>query len=247
MFKLHQLFCNPKAHVLCPGARILRGRMRAQGEEEKQARREAILDAAGALFADGHQIANVADIAAAAGLAKGTVYLYFPTKEAIYMALHLRHCGQFFEPLLARLEQAEPLQFDELLALTDHHILAAPDYLPLGAHCSGFAENAVPLEAIAEFQSQMNRWLVAAGTGIERHFPRIPAGDGASLLHHSYALMVGLFSLMRGSIPARGQPASEINAVPMALRQCVQIPGMGDFRHEAHRALARYWSLAVGP
>jgi AcrR family transcriptional regulator len=236
MFKLQQLFCNPRAHVLCPGARILRGRMRAQGEEEKQARREAILDAAGSLFSERHQIANVADIAAAAGLAKGTVYLYFPTKEAIYMALHLRHCAQFFQPLLERLAQTEPLQFDELMALTNRHILAAPDYLPLGAHCNGFAENAVPPEAIADFQAQLNSWLVSAGAGIERHFPRVAAGDGASLLHHSYALMVGLFSLMRGG---SGAPAT-------AARQCVQIPGMGDFIQEAQRALTRYWTLAVG-
>lgn len=230
MFKLHQLFCDPRAHILCPGSRILRSRMRAQGEDEKMARREAILDAASTLFAERHQLANVADIAAAAGLAKGTVYLYFPTKEAIYLALHQRHCSQFFTPLLERLAAPQPMQVAEIMALANQHILFSPVYMPLGAFCNGFADNAVPTEAMAQFQEQLNHWLMTAGAGIERHFPRVPPGDGASLLHHSYALMVGLYSLMRGgpSIP------------------CVQIPGMGSFQQEAQRALLRYWMLATG-
>jgi len=54
-------------------------------EREKQMRRAAILDAARALFNDkGFRDTTIDDIARATELARGTVYLYFESKEEIY-------------------------------------------------------------------------------------------------------------------------------------------------------------------
>jgi len=51
-------------------------------EGDKEERRNALLDAAEALFlAQPGRMASVAEVAQAAGVAKGTVYLYFPSKE----------------------------------------------------------------------------------------------------------------------------------------------------------------------
>lgn len=50
-------------------------------------RRAEILDAAYRVFAErGFEQATTADIAAAAGVAKGTLYLYYPSKQEIYDA-----------------------------------------------------------------------------------------------------------------------------------------------------------------
>jgi AcrR family transcriptional regulator len=55
---------------------------------ERQARRKAILDAArGVFFEKGLMAATVDEIAARSGLAKGTIYLYFRSKEEIYASL----------------------------------------------------------------------------------------------------------------------------------------------------------------
>lgn len=52
------------------------------------ARRSQILDAAAAIFArSGFHESRMEDIAAAAGLSKGTLYLYFDSKDAIVTAL----------------------------------------------------------------------------------------------------------------------------------------------------------------
>jgi len=52
------------------------------------ARREAILDAALTVFAErGYEAARLDDMAARAGVAKGTLYLYFKDKEALFAAL----------------------------------------------------------------------------------------------------------------------------------------------------------------
>ena len=52
-----------------------------------QQRREAILDAAAPVFArHGYQGAEIQLVADACGVAKGTIYLYFPGKEALFLA-----------------------------------------------------------------------------------------------------------------------------------------------------------------
>lgn len=209
-----------------------RGRMRARDGGEKEARRQDILDAADLLFAERHDLANVADIAAAAGLAKGTVYLYFQSKEEIYLALHLRHVEQFFTRLITRLKSARTFHFSEMQALANEHILAPRTYLPLGACCIGFAAGAVPAAASAHFQARITEWLQEAGAGLERHFPRLARGEGLRLLNHSYAIMLGLYSLLR----------SEQSNDP----KCPQIRGIGNFRDEAPLALMRYWAHVAG-
>src|ERR1700722_7872822 len=56
-------------------------------KEASELRRSAILRAARTVFSrQGYSETVVADIAAQAGIAKGTLYLYFPSKEQIYLA-----------------------------------------------------------------------------------------------------------------------------------------------------------------
>ena len=207
-------------------------RVRALDGEDKEARRRAILDAAERLFSESQALANVADVADAAGLAKGTVYLYFQTKEEIYLALHARGVGHFFNALIARLDDGMPFCFDEMYALTQLHLLDSPTYMPLSTSCMGFAPNAVPLEAAMQFQTQMTSWMVSAGTGIERHFTNLAPGEGVRLLKHSYALMIGLYSLR----------SERSNMDP----KCPVIPGMGSYQEEASLALSRYWAQVTG-
>ncbi len=58
--------------------------------EETRAKRKAILDAARAIIArQGYEETTIAQIASAAGVAVGTVYLYFRNKRDIYTALSL--------------------------------------------------------------------------------------------------------------------------------------------------------------
>jgi AcrR family transcriptional regulator len=64
-------------------------------EETRTARRDQIIAAAVACFARaGYHTTTMADVAAQAGVSKGTPYLYFESKEALFIALHEQwDCG----------------------------------------------------------------------------------------------------------------------------------------------------------
>jgi len=60
----------------------------------KQARPGEILDAALEVFAEkGFAAARMEDIAKRAGVTKGTIYLYFPSKEDVFKSLARKHVG----------------------------------------------------------------------------------------------------------------------------------------------------------
>ena len=61
---------------------------RARSEEQRQAKLEAILAAALDVFVEkGFSDARLEDVAARAGVAKGTIYLYVASKEALFEAM----------------------------------------------------------------------------------------------------------------------------------------------------------------
>jgi AcrR family transcriptional regulator len=71
------------------------------------AKRQRILDSAAQLFAQHHyHEVRMDDIAAEAGVAKGTLYLHFKDKEALYLALILDGIQRLFEEVQARIADA---------------------------------------------------------------------------------------------------------------------------------------------
>lgn len=69
-------------------AAVSRGRVRRDDLEGRRARADTILEAAGELIERwGYDKTTVEDIASAAGVAKGTIYLHWKTREALFVAL----------------------------------------------------------------------------------------------------------------------------------------------------------------
>jgi AcrR family transcriptional regulator len=95
------------ASTLAPTAHArTRGKRRARGRAEKSAaRRDAVLAAALDEFsARGFAATRIDDVARRAGVAKGTIYLYFRDKEALFKDL----VRTMLVPLVAALEAPPP-------------------------------------------------------------------------------------------------------------------------------------------
>ncbi|MDQ2963653.1 MAG: TetR/AcrR family transcriptional regulator [Pseudomonadota bacterium] len=175
-------------------------RQRAIHTEDKELRYQAILDAAEPLLhhATGRG-PSMADVADEAGLAKGTVYLYFPSKNELLLALLERDIDGFFSALAGILEGSAPLSIDQILTLMQRKIFEPPLFLPLAGRCFGWVGQSLPIEVARGFNARMAGRLERAGGGLERHFQGLRPGDGVALLRHSYALILGFWQTARGA------------------------------------------------
>jgi TetR/AcrR family transcriptional regulator, transcriptional repressor of aconitase len=72
-------------------------------EEHKERRREEILEAAQRVFArHGYEGATVARLEAETGLSRGAIFSYFPSKDALFVAVIGRSSGRLVELWLER-------------------------------------------------------------------------------------------------------------------------------------------------
>jgi TetR/AcrR family transcriptional regulator len=77
-------------------------------EREKQRRREDILDAAEKIFfTKGYEISTMDDVAEMAELSKGTLYLYFKSKEEIHWEITQRHMGKVLDNMESAMDPAK--------------------------------------------------------------------------------------------------------------------------------------------
>jgi AcrR family transcriptional regulator len=212
-------------------------RQRAIQALAKQERHHAILDAAERLLLrSAERMANVAEVADEAGLAKGTVYLYFPSKEELLLAVHERNIEGFFTALIRLLETSKAFGIDDILALMNRHMVRPPLFLPLAARCFGMMGQSIPPGAALAFKQRMGQRLARAGAGLERHFPELAAGCGVALLHHSYALIIGLWQMSDDSAG---------KACLMAAREFDPEVFGWNYADELDRALRALWQGTV--
>lgn len=167
---------------------------RAIREEHKLERRQEILDAAERLFLsrpDG--LASMDELAVAAGVAKGTLYLYFPSKEEVLLALHERNVQALFDVLDREIAaKAERFTLDDLSRLARDLIVESPLYLPLTTQVMGFIGRSIPVESVVRLHMSIYERVAQTGEALERVF-RLPAGDGRRLLEYTHAFVIGLW------------------------------------------------------
>lgn len=85
-------------------------------------KRERIIDAAIAVFADkGFHVARISDIAKKAGVADGTIYLYFKHKEDLLLAIFEEKMGGLLRDLAEVLRDIDDPR-ERMRALARHHV-----------------------------------------------------------------------------------------------------------------------------
>lgn len=218
-------------------------KQRANDPHEKQLRKDAIVNAAARLYYDTQTLPAMNDVAHESGLAKGTLYLYFENKEALYLALHQRHVQSFFADLLSALEPQHAFDVDQMQGLVEQHMLDNPNFLPLCNVCMSTATNKFNEATHLDFHLQLGGWLMHAGAGLEARFPALKPGDGMRFLHHGYAMVLGMYQLLgeRGNLNAisLGETLNTDSSCPFTAFS------MGNFRQEAVAMLRGYWQQAM--
>lgn len=206
---------------------------RAYANEDKDARRRAILKAARDLFTAGNgELPAVAQIAVAAGLAKGTVYLYFRTKGAIFASILQEGWGEVVDDLEETFRPAGGARADKVAAFLSSyvgHVVCHPELLQLDSLGHGVLERNLEAETLLAFKRALLDRLITGGMVLEEALGLSP-GRGLQLLMRTYAMTRGLWQSFDLS-PATAQDAPT--------------PHQRDFGSELSEALAEYWRGAL--
>jgi len=171
-------------------------------EEARAARRDQIITAALTCFArTGYYATTMADVAAQAGVSKGTPYLYFPSKQALFIALHEEwDCGitARVDAAVAAMPEAERRSPRRILhtvscAVADHVLeqtltcRVLMEARALAAHEPGIAAAVRASDASTHEQLE---GLITAGI----HAGEWPAGTDPALAARLFT--AGLYGLM---------------------------------------------------
>lgn len=167
---------------------------RARSAEQKDLRRHEILAAAAQLYATRRlEAISMQDIARAAGLAKGSLYLYFETKEELYLTLLESSLQQWLAQLDAwLLAQTSPLHAAALATELARSLQRHPMLVRMLAILHTVLEHNLDRVRIAQFKHFLLRTLSHTASLIEQKLPRLLPGQGLQLLLRIDALVIGL-------------------------------------------------------
>lgn len=209
---------------------------RAISAEAKFERRNQILHAADELVKrHGHSAISVAEVAKRAGVAKGTVYLYFKTKEEIYLGLHQLWMNRKLDAFAALLEDTTTLLDGTVIGAAMAEVMISESHgLVIASTCHSLMETHVELAAAFEFKLELAQRLGILGSLIEQRFPHLAPGSGARLLVRAYATTLGLWQLMDTS--SRWRKLETATGLEVFNT---------DFPTELHAALVAIWRGAL--
>ena len=175
-------------------------------------------------------------VAAATGLAKGTVYLYFTTKEEIFATLLVEGWAPVMEMVEQIFQARKGRRSDKVKALLNafvEHLDRHPELLRLDALGSGVLEKNMTPEALLQFKRGFTGRLTKAASAIDRSLG-LEEGRGVQLLMRTYAMTRGLWQ------SAQHDPATLTIGIAPALMLTPDL-----YLRELKEALTEYWRGAL--
>lgn len=182
--------------VICRKTRLARGQ-RAVRDDLKDLRREEILAAALRLFRRRrYEDITIAEVAKESRIAKGTIYLYYRTKEEVFLGLLSREFAGWFDALdaaLAGLADPAPSAANAT-AFVDWVIGSLESrerFLRLIAVMHSVLEQNLELDTALEFKRELAVRTRRSGESLEQCIG-LPDGQGIRLLLQMLAMVIGL-------------------------------------------------------
>ncbi|WP_221088344.1 TetR/AcrR family transcriptional regulator [Deinococcus aquaedulcis] len=177
---------------------------RARSAEEKHQRRDDILRAAERLWTTtSYAELSMNQVAREAGLAKGTLYLYFDTKEELFLALLSEHLHRWIEATAELFTERQPRTAEQVAAVLLHHAEHLTPLRRLLVLLGTVLERNVRPELALEFRRDLDLQL----RRLVGHMP-YDAETAMRVLRHLYAMTIGwqqLSESLPGTDPVTAQ------------------------------------------
>lgn len=174
---------------------------RAMTEAQKDARRADILKVALHRFTlMPYESLSMADTAEEAGVAKGTLYLYFRSKEEMFLAIYTDQLNAWFDELDRELAHAHgDASIAAFLKFTGESLSRRPQLLKLMAILHSVLERNLDEATARRFKSWLKGRIEKTGALLEGYLPFLESGQGAGLLLKIDALIIGFQHLAEPS------------------------------------------------
>lgn len=167
---------------------------RAIRNEQKEERRQQIIEAAWQLFQERpYEAVNIVDITQRTGIAKGTLFLYFSTKEALFLAVQQQQFIIWFNTIDAQLTTlTPPTSIEQVVSLITQTLNTQPGLTRLFAILHVILERNITQEAANEFKQFLLSRINQTGKLLENCLSFLLEGEGAQTLLYMYALVIGV-------------------------------------------------------
>jgi AcrR family transcriptional regulator len=169
-------------------------RPRAISADHKRERRQDILAASLLLLEQhGYESITMAALAEQLGLAKGTLYLYFATKESLFLAVQTEQLATWFADLRARLllRRRRPLTAQALAQLLVASLGDYPQLPRLLSLLHSVLERNIALSEAIEFKRFLRQQVGETGAALELALPSLRRGQGGLLILRLHTLVIG--------------------------------------------------------
>lgn len=207
---------------------------RARGAKEKEIRRQSILTSAVKLYQQNPAaLPTTSMIGKDAGVAKGTLYLYFRSKEEIFLALleelHLkwlqtfRRTGSFDESIMLTL-------IDNSIGFMEEN----PLFMQLATMSTSVIEQNVDNKILLTHKNALATAIKESAHSLSQLVDSLSEEDAASLIVRTYAMLLGLWQL--------SHPSDKINKVLMSPSLQLLKP---DFATTARDSLQQLWQATL--
>jgi AcrR family transcriptional regulator len=191
---------------------------RAVSIEQKKERQQQIIATTRKFFeqSDFHSI-SMEQIAREAGLAKGTVFFYFKTKEELFLALTQEEIARWHDIMDKQLadlaKNGQTFDVESFADFLSTSVAAHTTLLRLVNIIGSVLEHNISFTAALEFKKFLRRRILATGTKFEQCLPVLKEGEGVRLWMAAYFLMSGIVPMAfpSGPVPSVFQePGMEI-------------------------------------
>lgn len=170
---------------------------RAVSVEQKQERRKVIIGVAKRLFTE-KKFADISmrEIAEEAKLAKGTIFLYFKTKEELFLAYareEISSWSEIFEVELNKLkEKPQTITIDNIIAIIDKTLTNNLSLRRIFAIMDETLEQNIDYNTAREFKHFLKAMCSRAGCILEECLGFLKPGDGEKVFFYIFILIVGV-------------------------------------------------------
>ena len=167
---------------------------RAVKDTDKAQKRQDLLSVAGRLLlTQDFASLSMDDVAAASNVAKGTLYLYFKTKEELALGVLARDTAEWLDALTAYLQQPGTLAPANYVAWFCQSLRDRPRYVTFIPISVTILEKNISKEAAREFKLLIAAQLEKLAPLLQQRLGFVSPDRAARFLMQSHGLIMGLY------------------------------------------------------